>query len=88
LESRVEVVTPIIDKDMRQDLRMIINVQLNDHRSAWQMDSDGNYTQRTPEKNDEVNSQNTLKKFAEQRLKAAAKHKQKKIRKKLNKMTR
>jgi len=88
LESRVEVVTPIIDKDMRQDLRMIINIQLNDHRSAWQMDSDGNYTQRTPEKNDEVNSQNTLKKFAEQRLKAAAKHKQKKIRKKLNKMTR
>ena len=83
LESRVEVVTPVEDPELRQDLRVILNVQLNDHRSAWQMQSDGSYIQRTPQTSNTKSSQQTLVDIASQRLKAAVKHKQNKVRNKI-----
>ncbi|MBT3403970.1 MAG: polyphosphate kinase 1 [Gammaproteobacteria bacterium] len=83
LEGRVEVVAPVEDLDLRQDLRMILNLQLDDQRSAWDMQADGSYLQRTPTDDTVINSQQTLLGFAHKRLKAAAKHQQKKIRKKL-----
>lgn len=83
LEGRVEVVAPVEDPELRQDLRMILNVQLDDRRSGWQMQSDGSYQQRTPESSKEISSQRILMGVADKRLKAAAKHKQKKVRKKL-----
>ncbi len=49
LESRVEVVTPVEDVDARMQLRQTLDMQLADHRSAWEMDSEGNYTQLRPE---------------------------------------
>ncbi|MFH0350897.1 MAG: hypothetical protein ACHBMF_03035 [Chromatiales bacterium] len=48
LESRVEVVTPVEKPDLRVRLREILEVQLNDQRSAWDMQADGTYRQRCP----------------------------------------
>lgn len=48
LESRVEVVTPVEHPDLRKALRLILDTQLNDQRSAWDMQPDGSYVQRTP----------------------------------------
>jgi polyphosphate kinase len=48
LESRVEVVTPVEDAELRNELRMILDTQLNDQRSAWDMQADGSYIQRQP----------------------------------------
>ena len=83
LEGRVEVVAPVEDIELRQDLRMIINVQLDDQRSGWQMQADGSYQQRIPENSKVISSQQMLLSIADKRLKAAADHKPKKIRKKL-----
>lgn len=83
LEGRVEVVAPVENLELRQDLRVILNLQLDDQRSGWQMQPDGSYLQRTPTDEQTLNSQSTLIEFAHKRLKAAAKHKQKKMRKKL-----
>jgi polyphosphate kinase len=58
-------------------------VQLADQRSAWDMDSDGNYTQRTPTDEKAKGAQETLMGVAEKRLAAAGKHKEKKIRSRL-----
>jgi polyphosphate kinase len=55
LESRVEVLVPIEHESLRRQLRTILEVQLNDHRSAWDMRSDGSYVQRQPD-----DSQSTL----------------------------
>jgi polyphosphate kinase len=84
LESRVEVVAPVEDPDMRQDLRLILDVQLADQRIAWDMQSDGSYVQRRPA-TDQLprSSQEVLVGMADTRLAAAAKHKQKKVRRKL-----
>ena len=49
LESRVEVVTPIADAALRQDLWEILHIYLADHRSAWDMQPDGSYVQRRPQ---------------------------------------
>ncbi len=48
LESRVEVVTPIENLEARAILRQIINTQLQNQRSVWEMHADGQYIQRRP----------------------------------------
>ncbi|SDY29486.1 polyphosphate kinase [Allochromatium warmingii] len=83
LESRVEVHAPVENPELRQELRLILDVQFADSRSAWEMDANGNYTQRTPEDDSKKGTQETLISVAEKRLAAAAKHKEKKIRSRL-----
>jgi len=74
LESRVEVVTPVEPELLRNDLRQILDTQLNDKRSAWEMQSDGSYTQYQPaNENEEIGSQSRMIALAEQRRKNARK---------------
>ncbi|MDQ2696214.1 MAG: polyphosphate kinase 1 [Pseudomonadota bacterium] len=68
LESRVEVVVPVEAPEARQELRRMLDVQLNDRRSAWDMLPDGSYVQRTPgEGDDPRGSQQVLIELAENR---------------------
>ena len=48
LEERVEVITPVEPDDLRRKLREILDIQLSDQRSAWEMQADGTYIQRNP----------------------------------------
>jgi polyphosphate kinase len=86
LESRVEVVAPVEDPDLRQELRLSLDVQLSDQRSVWDMQPDGSYIQRQPADGNASAArgcQETLITLADKRLTAAAKHKQKKVRNRL-----
>ena len=79
LESRVEVVVPVEALDLRQELRQIFDVQLNDRRSAWEMQADGSYSQRVPgEGDDSRSSQEILIELAEKRQKEAMRLKKRK----------
>jgi polyphosphate kinase len=49
LDARVEVVTPVADRLLRDELWEILQVHLADRRSAWDMLPDGRYVQRRPE---------------------------------------
>jgi polyphosphate kinase len=44
LESRVEVLTPVEDPQLRKELQAILDVQLKPNRCQWVMHSDGTYT--------------------------------------------
>ncbi|MGB8332802.1 MAG: polyphosphate kinase 1, partial [Polyangiales bacterium] len=46
LVSRVEVLTPVEPVGLRAELRTILDILLNDQRSAWDMQPDGSYVQR------------------------------------------
>ncbi len=85
LESRVEVVTPVEDEKLRQELRLIIDVQLSSKKHVWEMQPDGNYTQRADvaEAETTLSSQQTFIELAQKRKTAAAKHRQSKLRAKL-----
>ena len=84
LESRVEVVAPVENPHMKQDLRVMLEVQLANKRSVWDMDSQGDYTLRTVLPEDDPRScQEILIELAASRLTAKAKHRQKMFRKKL-----
>lgn len=48
LESRIEAITPVEDKALKVDLQRILQIQLGDQRSAWDMKPDGTYVQRKP----------------------------------------
>jgi polyphosphate kinase len=84
LGARVEVLAPVEDKELRQELKLILAVQLSDSRSAWDMQADGKYIQRQPEGDQgERGCQEQLIAAANKRQAAASKHKEKKVRSKL-----
>jgi polyphosphate kinase len=60
LEYRVEVLVPIELPEMRKELRTFLDLQLNDRRSAWEMQSDGSYQQRLPGEGDNLQSNHEL----------------------------
>ncbi len=66
LESRVEVLAPVEDPALREELRAILDMQMNDRRSAWEMRPDGGYVQLSAEGADE-GSQQQLIRAAERR---------------------
>ncbi|MBP1753202.1 MAG: ppk [Geobacteraceae bacterium] len=79
LEARVEVVVPVEDRKLRQEIRSFLDVQLNDSRSAWDMQPDGSYIQRrTVAGVDERGSHEILIDLAEKRLKRFARLKKRK----------
>lgn len=49
LESRVELVVPVEDSALKEELNKVLETQVNDQRSAWEMKSDGDYLQRHPD---------------------------------------
>ena len=74
LESRVEVVTPVETDTLQAELREILDTQLNDRRSAWEMQSDGTYIQYQPaNENEEIGSQQRMIQLAKNRAKKARK---------------
>ena len=83
LDSRVEVHAPVESPELRQELRLILDVQFADLRSAWEMDAAGDYTQRVPADDKARGAQETLMAVAEKRLSAAGKHQEKKMRSRL-----
>ncbi len=79
LESRVEVVTPVELPELREKLRQILDVQLNNQRSAWDMLPDGSYRQRRPSTGDDPRgAQEILIDLADQRQKVAQRLKKRK----------
>jgi polyphosphate kinase len=84
LEKRVEVLTPVESPALRQELRLILDVQLGDKHNAWDMQADGTYVRRSAENGDSsLNCQETLIGVVERRLNAARKHREKRMREKL-----
>ncbi|MBK9386898.1 MAG: polyphosphate kinase 1 [Planctomycetes bacterium] len=43
---RVEVLAPVEDPELRAQLRHVLDTQIGDERSAWEMQPDGSYRQR------------------------------------------
>ena len=85
LESRVEVVAPVDDDKLRQELRLILDVQLSTKKHVWEMQPDGSYVQKADLSETEatLDSQETFIQLAQKRKTAAAKHRQSKLRAKL-----
>jgi len=73
LESRVECLVPIEAAHQQQDLQRILDLQLNDHRSAWDMYPDGSYRQRVPDADlqPSTGSQEAMVEWARARQEAA-----------------
>ena len=66
LESRVEVVAPVEDPQLRKELRAVMDIQLRPNRSQWEMQPDGTYI-KTPASDAAEGCQQALIEFAETR---------------------
>ena len=71
LEQRVEIVVPVEAPALREELRAILDLHLEDQRSAWDMQPDGSYVQRRPEDPEAPGCQQKLISLAENRLRVA-----------------
>ncbi|MBL8800007.1 MAG: polyphosphate kinase 1 [Planctomycetia bacterium] len=69
LSSRVEAIAPVEAEPLRRRLWEILEIMLRDRRQAWDMRSDGVYTQRQPGPAD-FGSQQTLMDLTRQRAAA------------------
>ncbi|HAN46628.1 MAG TPA: polyphosphate kinase 1 [Cyanobacteria bacterium UBA8156] len=49
LDSRVEVVTPVTDPALVQELKQMLEIMLADNRQAWELQPDGTYRQKQPQ---------------------------------------
>jgi polyphosphate kinase len=76
LEARVEIFCPVEAPDLMQELRIILDTQLNDRCAAWDMKSDGSYSQRSCQNEDTpCGTHQQMIEHAEKRQKASAKEK-------------
>jgi polyphosphate kinase len=78
LEQRVEVLVPVEEPELRKELRAVLDINLSDRRSAWEMQSDGRYLQRQPGDGDPRSCQERLMELAQAREQAARKTRKKK----------
>ncbi len=72
LESRVEVVAPVEDPQLRKELRTVLDLQLRPNRCQWEMMSDGTYL-RTAAADTAPGCQQAMIDFAETRQTEATK---------------
>jgi polyphosphate kinase len=52
LERRIEAITPVEDPAHRSSIRDLLKLMWQDNRQAWELSSDGTYTQRRPGPNE------------------------------------
>ena len=89
LEDRVEVMVPVEPPVLQAELREILDIQLNDRRNVWEMQSDGTYVQLQPSgKGPRIGCQEQLIQRAEKRLAEAKRLSKKKSKKKIAKRKR
>ncbi|HEX6864103.1 MAG TPA: polyphosphate kinase 1, partial [Thermoanaerobaculia bacterium] len=60
LDFRVEAIVPVEEPRLQEELDAILDLQLNDNVKAWEMQPDGSYVQRRPEKGEEPRSSQDL----------------------------
>jgi polyphosphate kinase len=77
LESRVEVVVPVEDPALRQELRTVLDAQLAPDHGAWEMQPDGTYVRG---REGARSSQQVLVDQAEKRQKEASRRRKRRPR--------
>jgi polyphosphate kinase len=81
LSSRIEVLVPVEDADNQERLRFLLNTQLGDRRSAWEMQPDGSYSQLQPTAGDDARgTHEQMIRWTERRHRQAAKVRKRKPR--------
>lgn len=66
LNGRVEVVTPIVDRGLKRRCHEILQLALEDKRTAWELNADGSYSLKT-KSTDELGSQDKMMKLTNMR---------------------
>ncbi len=79
LESRVEIVVPIEDPGLREELRVMLDTQLAPGRGSWAMQADGSYVPRWTS-DDATSSQQVLIDLAAKRQKEGSRRRRRRPR--------
>lgn len=72
LDHRIEVLAPVENARVRQEVNAIIDSALADNTNAWELDSDGSWTRQTPGKQKAHSHQETMMRRANTRARRRA----------------
>jgi len=68
LNERVEIIVPVLDAGLKDRIANLLHTALSDNRLAWELQSDGQWIQRTPgEGGEEINYHELLMRDATER---------------------
>ena len=74
LERRLELMTPIIDKNLQERLLEFLRLQLSDNELAFELQNSGEYAKVRPKEGDaRINSQEVLEEYVSGIYKATKK---------------
>ncbi len=75
LDRRIELMTPIFDKNLAERIEQILNLQLADNQLRWILQSDGDYVEvESIEVQNMINSQELLEKYVNKLYERTRKH--------------
>lgn len=80
LGDRVETLVPVEDPELREELRFLLDMQLADERSGWEMRPDGAYERRGPVDSDAPGTHEQTIDWAQERYRDATRLKRRKPR--------
>ncbi len=60
LDDRVEAIAPIEDPSIREELKNVLEIMINDNRKCWDLTNDGTYIQRKPKDSKETRSSHEI----------------------------
>jgi polyphosphate kinase len=65
LDRRIEAVTPVDDPDIKESLKHLLQIMLEDNRQSWELHPDGSYVQRQPQEGEStLSAHNVLMEMA------------------------
>ncbi len=75
LDRRIELMTPIYDKNLSERIEQILNLQLADNQLRWILQSNGDYEEKSIEEEQKpINSQELLEKYVNKIYDQTRKH--------------
>ena len=54
LDSRIEVITPVRDAELRERIHSVLDLELADNSGSWNLQADGEWIRRVPEAGEEL----------------------------------
>ena len=63
LIRRIEILTPITEKNLQQKIKQILSLQLQDNQLSWKLKSSGEYKRVKPKDNQIINNHMILEKY-------------------------
>jgi len=81
LSRRIELMTPIVEPELAEKIKQILQLQLNDNSLSWKLQSDGEYIKKTATNEVVINNHKILEEYANRIYRSTKKETESRVKK-------